>query len=44
VAPQSGAKEQLYNSVYDIDLNSNYEAQRASKKFKNVEDSIRGKK
>jgi hypothetical protein len=41
--PQSGAKEQFYCSVYYITLNSNCDAQRASKNFekKIVEDRVR---
>jgi hypothetical protein len=40
VAPQSGAKEKKYYTVYYITINSDCEAQRASKNFeKNVEDS-----
>jgi hypothetical protein len=31
VAPQSGAKDQYYCTLYYITLNSNCEAQRASK-------------
>ena len=39
VAPQSGAKQIFYCTVYYITLNSNCEAQRASKNLKkNVED------
>jgi hypothetical protein len=41
--PQSGAKEQFYGSVYRIALNSNCEAQRASRILKKiVEDRVRG--
>jgi hypothetical protein len=36
VAPQSGAKQYFYCSVYYITLNSNCEAQRASKNLKKV--------
>jgi hypothetical protein len=42
VAPQSGAKQFFYCTVYYITLNSNYEAQRVSKNLeKIVEDSVR---
>jgi hypothetical protein len=34
VVPQSGAKEKFYFTVYYITLNSNFEAQRASKNLK----------
>jgi hypothetical protein len=34
VAPQSGAKQLFYCTVYYITLNSNCEAQRASKNLK----------
>jgi hypothetical protein len=45
VAPQSGAKEFFYCTVYDITLNSNCEAQRGSKNLKkNVEDRVRSQK
>jgi hypothetical protein len=37
VAPQSGAKDQSYCTVYCINLNSNCEAQRASKNLKKNE-------
>jgi hypothetical protein len=43
VAPQSGAKESFYCTVYNITLNSNCEAQRASKNLKTiVENRVRG--
>jgi hypothetical protein len=35
VAPQSGGKQNFDCTVYYITLNSNYEAQRASKNLKN---------
>jgi hypothetical protein len=41
VAPQSGAKENNYCTVYNITLNSNCEAQRASKNWKIVEDRVK---
>jgi len=42
VAPQSGAKDQFYCTVYYITLNSNCEAQGASKNLKkNAEDRVR---
>jgi hypothetical protein len=41
VEPQSGAKEQFNCTIYYITLNSNCEAQRASKNLKNVEDRVR---
>jgi hypothetical protein len=42
VAPQSGAKEKFYCTVYYVTLNHNREAQRAFKKFEiNVEDRVR---
>jgi hypothetical protein len=45
VAPQSGAKQIFYGTVYNITLNSNCEAQRAPKKLKkNVEDRVRSQK
>jgi hypothetical protein len=45
VAPQSGAKQIVYCAVYNITLNSNCEAQRASKILKKiVEVRVRGKK
>jgi hypothetical protein len=34
VAPQSGAKQKFYHTVYCITLNSNGEAQKASKNLK----------
>jgi hypothetical protein len=37
VAPQSGAKDQFYFTVYYITLNSNCEAQRVSKKLKKLQ-------
>jgi hypothetical protein len=41
VAPQSGAKDHFCCTVYYITLNSNGEAQGASKKFKkNVQDGV----
>jgi hypothetical protein len=36
VAPQSGAKENFYCTVYYITLNSKCEAQRASADFKKI--------
>jgi hypothetical protein len=36
VAPQSGAKQKLYSSVYFITLNLNCEAQGASKNLKKM--------
>jgi hypothetical protein len=36
VVPQSGAKDQFCCTVYYITLNSNCEAQRASKKLKKM--------
>jgi hypothetical protein len=36
VAPQSGAKQKFYCTVYYITLNSNCEAQRASKNLKKI--------
>jgi len=36
VVPQSGAKEQFYCTVYYITLNSNCEAQKASKNLKKL--------
>ena len=36
VAPQSGAKQIFYCTVYYITLNSNCEAQRASKNLKKI--------
>jgi hypothetical protein len=45
VAPQSGAKQIFYCTVYYITLNSNYEAQRASKNLKKiVEDKVGSQK
>jgi hypothetical protein len=44
MVPQSGAKQIFYCTVYYITLNSNCEAQRASKKLKNVEDRVTGQK
>jgi hypothetical protein len=45
VAPQSGAKQIFYCTVYYITLNSNYEAKRASLKIeKNVEDRVGSQK
>jgi hypothetical protein len=45
VVPQSGAKQIFYCSVYYITLNSNWEAQRASKNLKkSVEDRVRSQK
>jgi hypothetical protein len=37
VAPQSGAKQKFYCTVYYITLNSNCEAQRASKSLKKMQ-------
>ncbi len=43
MAPQSGAKEQFYCTVYNVTLNSNREAQRVSKNLKKMEiDSVSG--
>jgi hypothetical protein len=39
--PQSGVKQKNFCMVYYITLNSNCEAQRGSKNFKNVEDRVR---
>jgi hypothetical protein len=36
VAPQSGAKQIFYCTVYYVTLNSNCEAQRASKNLKKI--------
>ncbi len=36
VAPQSGGKQSFYCTVYYITLNSNYEAQRASKNLEKM--------
>jgi hypothetical protein len=45
VAPQSGAKQIFYCTVYHITLNSNCEAQKASKNLKKiVEDGVRSQK
>jgi hypothetical protein len=45
VAAQSGAKQFFYSTVYYITLNSNCEAQRASKNLKKyVEDRVRSPK
>jgi hypothetical protein len=45
VAPQSGAKDQFYCTVYYITLNSNCEAQKVSKNLKQiVEDRVNSKK
>jgi hypothetical protein len=42
VAPQSGAHQNFYCTVFYITLNSNWEAQRGSKNLKkNVEDRVR---
>jgi hypothetical protein len=41
VVPQSGAKDQLYCTVYYITLNSNCEAQGVSKNLKKIEDRVR---
>ncbi len=38
---ESGAKDQFYHTVYYSTLNSNCEAQRVSKKWKNIEDKFR---
>jgi len=40
VVPQSGEKQNFYCTVYNITLNSNYQAQRASKFKKIVEAKI----
>ncbi len=37
MAPQSGAKDQFYCTVYYTSLNSNCEAQRVSKKLQKIE-------
>jgi hypothetical protein len=42
VVQLSGAKEQMYFTVYYMTLNSNCAAQRASKNLKNVEDRVSG--
>jgi hypothetical protein len=45
VAPQSGAKQNFYCTVYYMTLNSNCEAQRASKNLRKiVEDRVGSKK
>ncbi len=46
MAPQSGAKQNFYCTVYYITLNSNCEAQRAPKKLKKkiVEDRVGSQK
>jgi hypothetical protein len=45
VAPQSGAKQTFYCTVYYINLNSNCEAQRAYENLKIiVEDRVRNQK
>jgi hypothetical protein len=45
VAPQSGAKQDFYCTVYYISLNSNCEANGTPKNLKNiVEDRVRCKK
>ncbi len=42
MAPQSGAKDQFYCTVYNITLNPNCKAQGVSKNLKkNVEDRVR---
>ncbi len=41
MVPQSGAKDQLYCTVYYITLNSNCEAQGVSKNLKKIEDRVR---
>ncbi len=41
LAPESGAKDQFYHTVYYSTLNSNCEAQRVSKKWKNIENKFR---
>jgi hypothetical protein len=38
MAPQSGAKQNFYYTVYCINLNSNCEAQRVSKNMKRIEE------
>jgi hypothetical protein len=40
VVIQSGAKDEIYGTVYYITLNSNCEAQRPSKNLKNEEDRV----
>jgi hypothetical protein len=42
VAPQSDAKQNFYCPVYYTTLNSNCEAQRASKNLKNIVEDIVG--
>ncbi len=45
VAPQSGAKQICYCTIYYITLSSNCEAQRASKNLKKiVEDRVKSQK
>jgi hypothetical protein len=45
VAPQSGAKQIFYSTVFYITLNLNFKAQRASKNLKKVvEDRVRSQK
>jgi hypothetical protein len=45
VAPQSGAKQNFYLTVYYITLNSNCEAQRASKNSEEIaDDRVRSQK
>jgi hypothetical protein len=45
VAPPSGAKQKFYCTVFYITLNSNCEAQRASKNLKKIaEDRVRSQK
>jgi hypothetical protein len=44
VASQLGAKQFFYCTVYYMALNSNCEAQRASKNLKNVEDRVKSQK
>jgi hypothetical protein len=42
VAPQSGAKDQFYCTVYYVTLNSNCDSQKASKNLKKiVEERVR---
>jgi hypothetical protein len=41
VVAKSGAKDQIYCTVYYITLNSNFETQRVYKNEKNVEDRFR---
>jgi hypothetical protein len=40
VAPQSGAKQNFHGTVYYITLNSNFEAQRASKNLKTIVNAL----